>query len=72
MEAKMAELEKAIREQMQETQDTIDEVIAASERRQRHMVTTTIDRQMSVYFTLLGILFNFWAYVNFKNIFTQQ
>ena len=59
----MAELEKAFKEQMQETQDTIDDVIAALERRQER----TIDHHLSaIYYTLLGRLFDFVGYIGLR------
>ncbi|KIM73140.1 hypothetical protein PILCRDRAFT_15459 [Piloderma croceum F 1598] len=59
IEAKMAEIEKTFTYQMQETQESIDEVIAALERRQMDTVMKILDRQSSAYFMQLGMLLNF-------------
>jgi hypothetical protein len=56
MEGKLEEIRNFFTCQMQETQESIDEVIAALERRQIDTVMKIHDRQMSVYFTLLKIL----------------
>ena len=64
MEAKMAKIEKTFTSQMTETQESIDEVIAALERRQMDTVMKMLDRQASVYFMQLGMLADFWGYVN--------
>lgn len=60
----MAEIEKTFTYQMQETQESIDEVIAALERRQMDTVMKMLDRQSSAYFMQLGMLLDFLGYVN--------
>jgi DNA-binding MurR/RpiR family transcriptional regulator len=64
MEAKMAKIEKTFTSQMTETQESIDEVIAALERRQMDTVMKMLDHQASVYFMQLGMLVDFLGYVN--------
>jgi len=55
----MAKIEKTFTSQMTETQESIDEVIAALERRQMDTVMKMLDRQASVYFMQLGMLADF-------------